>query len=459
MNDIEKMLFEVEKKYQEEVRRQEEAANEKALADEMKAEAIKKEKAAKAALKDLEVARNHAQKAQESYNAFKNATSDKNDENEESANKLIIKEEVSEESNKKKKGFGSGLVIGAATVGLIATGAWALSRDSLTGDVRAASWFKRNDKNTSDELVPGAEAEIVQEDPGFVYDYENNVVVIKTQTDPNATYSYDFEANSATDTQYVDANGNPIPVVTEAGQTITNPIINDNLSTNGEYVVLTTEKFEDLTSNLIKKFESLGLKVAREKVIKYVMLRNIDKLRQDNVELIEEIVGSQDIFEVITDACEVLDAMRNYNLSYFDKYHNTEGFISATEGIFDESQKAIAQEVERRVYEIGAAYQDETKYNELTYTLIRDLYNPLNPISQLEDGVNYGMMSVDMYMVRSTFGTDRYIRLNDMNADLIQYIVSFPGDDDEHSDNALMNGNISNVIRLLSECNVKTRTK
>ena len=137
MSDIEKMVQEVERKYQEEIKRQEEALNEKALADEMKAEAVRKEKAAKAALKELENARNYAAKAQESYNAFKESVGETTTDDD--SKEVVV--DNNEESN--SKGLVKGLVIGATTIALIATGAWALSRDSKTGDVRAASWFNR----------------------------------------------------------------------------------------------------------------------------------------------------------------------------------------------------------------------------------------------------------------------------------------------------------------------------
>ncbi len=456
MSDIDRIMLEVEKRYQEETRKQEEALNEKALADEMKAEAIKKEKAAKAALKELEVARAHAMKAQESYNAFR-----------ESNGEVVNSGETGEVSmetateNRTNGDFGSGLLIGGITVALIATGAWALSRDSLTGEVRAASWFKgeKSETEASIDETTVEESTVQEEAPGFVYDYENNVVVIPSMVDPNAAYAYDFEADASQDTRFVDEYGNEIEVVTEAGQAITNPVINEELPANAEYVELTTERFEELTTSLIQKYESLGLDVSREDIIKYVMIRNLDKLRQDNNELVNSIIGSQEPLEVFADADHVIDAIMTYNLLYFDKYQNTDGFLSAADGVFDEVQRARVLEIERRVYEIGAYYQDEATYNELTYTLLRDMINPLNPISELEDGVSYGVEWIDMYMVRSTFGTDRYITLNDVNSDLVKYFVSFAGDGEEYENNALVNGNVRNINALLTECDVKTLTK
>ena len=455
MNNIDKIMLEVEQRYQEEMRKQEEALNEKALADEMKAEAIKKEKAAKAALKGLEEAREHARKAQESYNTFR-ANNGEVVTSEETAETEDVEVETTVENEKGKSGdFGSGLFIGGLTVALIATGAWALSKDSVTGEVRAASWFKRNEKEAEETIEETTE----EENPGFRYDYENNVVVVSSMVDPNAAYAYDFEANADENATYQDANGNVLPVITEAGQAITNPVISEELPANIDYVELTTERFEDLTSGLIQKYESLGLDVSREDIIKYVMIRNLDKLRQDNNELVASIIGSQEPTEVFADADHVIDAIMTYNLLYFDKYHTTDGFLSAADGVFDEVQRARVLEIERRVYEIGAYYQDECMYNELTYTLLRDMINPLNPISELEDGVSYGVEWIDMYMVRSTFGTDRYITLNDVNNDLVKYFVSFVGDGEEYENNALVNGNVRNINALLYECDAKTLTK
>ena len=169
-----------------------------------------------------------------------------------------------------------------------------------------------------------------------------------------------------------------------------------------EYVELTDGAFETLTAETINTLRGYGLQVSDEDVIKYVMIRNIDKLRQDNNEMITNIIGDQDPIEAFADADSVIDAIMTYNLLYFDANHNTDGFISASVGVFDETQKARVLEIEKRVYEIGAYYQDEEKYNELTASLLRDMINPTMEISELEDGVSYGVEWIDMYMVRDS---------------------------------------------------------
>lgn len=417
-----------------------------------KAEAIEEQKKAIAKQKTINAAIKKAAEAKKVLDDvdFTNNTSKNYNDNISLNSKQIIDEPKSEEivtteivTNNKKSNFGKGFTCGALAIALIGGSFWALSRESKTGKVLSTSIFNTK---TIEEPVPTVVPTPV------VYDYDENTLYYESTSEAEAlaTYAYDFEANASETTETVNANGQPV----------TNPIINEELPANVDYVPLTTEAFEDLTASLIKKYEGLGMAISREDITKYVMIRNIDKLKQDNIELVQKIIGSQDPLEVFADADQVIDAIMTYNLLYFDKYHTTDGFISAADGVFDEVQKARALEIEARVYELGKYYKDEEKYNELTYTLLRDMINPLNPISELEDGVSYGVEWIDMYMVRSTFGTDRYIKLNETNENLVKYFVAFVGDGDEYTYNALVNGNTMNINALLKECTENyTRTK
>lgn len=386
----EEFLKEIEKmrKSEEEIR--EDALAEQAIADEMKATATKKERMAKAVIKELEIAKNHVEKAQVLKEEKVETDTKVEDETPISEETVIVKEE-----KKKSGGFVTGLVVGATALAIL-VGSVKLYKESKTGDVKiAASAIGMND-SVKDEPENNNQTEAVN----YSYDYDNNVVVV-----------------------------------------------NDT-----EYVALTTEAFENLTTETINTLRGYGLTVSDEDIVKYVMIRNIDKLRQDNNELISEIVGEQNPVEAFADADNVIDAIMTYNLLYFDANHNTDGFISSSVGVFDETQKARALEIEERVFEIGTYYQDEEKYNELTYALLRDMIDPSKEMSELEDGVSYGVEWINMYMVRSTFGTNRYIKLNDTNADMIKYYVSFAGDGEEYEMNALVNGNVRNINALLDEC-------
>ena len=387
-NDI---FQQIEKRLEQEEAKRNDALIEKEIADDMKSEAIKKEKQSKAVIRELNMAKSHAEKAQILMEDKTEETGvEVEDETPIDEETIRVKEE-----KKKSGGFVTGLFVGATALAILA-GSVKLYKESKTGDVRTtASTIGMND-SVNDEPENNNQVE----ETGYSYNYGNNVVVVD----------------------------------------------------DTEYVPLTTEAFENLTTETINTLRGYGLTVSDEDIVKYVMIRNIDKLRQDNNELISQIVGDQDPTEVFADADNVIDAIMTYNLLYFDANHNTDGFISSSVGIFDETQKARALEIERRVFEIGTYYQDEEKYNELTYALLRDMIDPSNEISELEDGVSYGVEWINMYMVRSTFGTNRYIKLNDTNADMIKYYVSFAGDGEEYEMNALVNGNVRNINGLLEEC-------
>ena len=367
---------------------------------------------AKKRIAELEKVTKKAEAAKAAYDELANLYQP----NEKSVRLTIEDEENNnEQANKTNKSSVRSFVAGAALVALIGTGAWALSKDN-TGARRIATWFNGKNTETTDENNENTK--------NYAYDYSKNVVTVPA-------YTYDFETPTS-----------------------------EEIELNNEYVALTTENFETLTNSLIAKYESLGLQVSRENIIEYVMIVNLDKLRQDNNELVSKIIGTQDVTEVFADAFGVADAIRNYNLLYFDKYHTTAGFISATDAIFDDTERARATEIEKRIYEIGAHYQEQGKFNELTYSLLRELYNPLSPIAGIEDGASYVVESIDMYMIRSTFGTNRYITLDETNANLIKYFVTFAGDGEEYENNSLMNGNVRNILNLLIECSqTKTLTK
>ena len=399
------ILKEIEQKLEEENSRRNEAIVDQEIARNMKNEAEKKEKNARAVIREFDIAKNHIEKAQ-----MLKEEKVENEEKTEFAETPAENETVVVKENKNKAGsFVTGLVVGAAALAILA-GSVKLYKESKTGDVKLAPSSIGMSDTVKDEPEDSKES-----------NEEEQV--------PNTNYSYNYDNNAT--------------------------VVQDT-----EYVPLTTEAFEALTTETINTLRNYGLTASDEDIIKYVMIRNIDKLRQDNNELISNIIGEQDPIEVFADADTVIDAIMTYNLLHFAAYQNTDGFISSSVGVFDETQKARALEIERRVFEIGANYKNEEKYNELTYALLRDMIDPSKEISELEDGVSYGVEWINMYMVRSTFGTDRYIKLNDTNAEMIKYYVSFAGDGEEYEMNALVNGNVRNINALLNECtNGKTRTR
>ena len=392
---------------------------------------------------------------------------------EEPANNTTMVVEETRSNRSKKSRFGIGFISGALVVALLGTGAWVLCKEAKKGTIKmnpyvtSATLITPTPEPTLRLVETPAPAPTVAPTPAPtvaptpVPTVAPTVAPVVTpaptvaptpvptpEPTPEVTYNYTYNYD------------NNVVTVDTTATTIDNGVVTSVETEKADYKELTMDAFEELTASVMTELKSHNIKVSSEDVIKYVMIRNIDKLRQDNNALVAEIIGTQSVDEVFADADQVIDAIMTYNLLYFDEHHDTKGFISASLGVFDETQVARVLEIEKRVYEIGANLKDNKKVNELTYKLLKDMINPTNEISELEDGVSYGVQFIDMYMVRSTFGTNQYGELNKENADLVKYFVSFAGDGKQYEDNAIVNGNYRNILALLKECTeVKGRSK
>ena len=136
-----------------------------------------------------------------------------------------------------------------------------------------------------------------------------------------------------------------------------------------EYVPLTTEKFEELCTNVIRKFENLGISASHEDIIKFVTVYNINKLRQDNPGLVRDVMGTQTVLEVFDDACAVSDVLKSYeaqNLIYNGQ------ILSVADCVFDEEQQQLIRDFEAKKLEIVLADQcdRERMTEEWLYSLL-----------------------------------------------------------------------------------------
>ena len=447
MNNVEETLRELEEMLAREAANKEEALEAQKRAEELREAAVEEEKRALESQKALAEAKARLEEARAALAGVKSTERVTIEEQPINENKTyVVKEtpventttvrvEETKNSNSKKSGFGVGFISGALVLALLGTGAWVLSREAKKGVVKSSDLSARV---TLTEVTP---TPAITAAPRMT-----PMPTVAPTPEVNYNYEYNYDGNVVT--------------VDTTTTTTDNGVVTDVTTDVAEYEELTTEKFEELTANTMTELKMSGVQVSSEDVIKYVMVRNIDKLRQDNNELITEIIGTQDPDEVFADADQVIDAIMTYNLLYFDAHQDTKGFISASLGVFDEVQRNRVLEIEKRVYEIGANLKDNDKVNELTYALLKDMINPTKEISELEDGVSYGVQWIDMYMVRSTFGTNRYGELNEQNAELAKYFVSFAGDGEEYENNAIVNGNVRNIRTLLLECaRTQTRSK
>lgn len=467
MNNVDETLKELEEMLAREAIRKAEAQEAQKKAEGLKAAAIEEQKKAAEAQKSLAEAKLRLEEARAALDSVKGYERVIVEEpvvesktyvvretpNDTETETVVVKETRNDKSGSGK--FAVGFISGALVLALLGTGAWILSKEAKkgvvkSGDLTVGATLTEVTPIPAPTVIPlvtptPTVVPVVTPEP-TVAPVETPVVTVAPT--PELVYNYNYNY------------GDNVVTVDTTTTTIDNGVVVGTETEVADYKVLTTEEFEALTAEVMTTLKKHDIKVSSEDVIKYVMIRNIDKLRQDNNELITTIIGKQNVDEVFADADQVIDAIMTYNLLYFDKHQDTKGFISASLGVFDETQKARVLEIEKRVYEIGANLKDNKKVNELTYKLLKDMINPTNEISELEDGVSYGVQFIDMYMVRATFGTNKYGELNKENADLVKYFVSFAGDGKEYEDNAIVNGNYRNILALLKECaEVKGRSK
>ena len=228
-----------------------------------------------------------------------------------------------------------------------------------------------------------------------------------------------------------------------------------------DYVELTTDAFETLVSLKVKELNDKGVNIASEDIIKYAMLVNLDKLAQDNVGLINTIVGEQQADEIQEDSYKFTGAVVMYNYNIWYTEGSTKNFIRISDMIFDEEARLKVLEIENRIDEIALASKtDVKKMNELITKLLRDLLDPECELSYLESGVGFALQ-IMLEPIRGLWGMDLYgnIVLDETNAELIKYFVPYAGDEEKYTDNNMLNGYIQDIHNLLTDCPKHTKTK
>ena len=231
------------------------------------------------------------------------------------------------------------------------------------------------------------------------------------------------------------------------------------ITTNEDYKEFTTEEFEKLCAKKIKDFEDLGLEVKREDVIKYVMVFNIDKLKQDNKELVKEIIGDQVTIEVIDDAYRVSNVIESYEGRYLiDKGE----MFSVADVIYDDEQREIVKKFEARKLAIINANASERE--EMFIQLCQDIYDPVGEFSKLEDASRMLMFRHALVVLHSTYFTNRSTYLTELSGyskELVFRLIAPYGASQDEIINSIMSGYERNMMASFAECidNVKTLTK
>ena len=233
---------------------------------------------------------------------------------------------------------------------------------------------------------------------------------------------------------------------------------NDN---NEEHKILTDEEFYNLVDDIYNKLTKEGLPVTKEEVTKYLMIVNIDQLKEENKELVNTIIGEQDPNEVILDTYSLISRIITENNSrWCAKGLGWDKLLMylAPDAIFSETEKSKTVELGERVRAIVETGRngDKDKFNELLNKLLMDMIDAKEDNFKLESGNGFNDMYIYINFIRINFLNE----LDKTNSELIKYFVVFDGDGIEYEQNAKTSEYWSGINYLINECHKsKTLTK
>lgn len=236
---------------------------------------------------------------------------------------------------------------------------------------------------------------------------------------------------------------------------------NEDKSTDEDHKILTDEEFYNLVDDIYNKLTKEGLPVTKEEVTKYLMIVNIDQLKEENKELVNTIIGDQDPNEVILDTYSLISRIITENNSrWCAKGLGWDKLLMylAPDAIFSETEKSKTVELGERVRAIVETGRngDKDKFNELLNKLLMDMINAKEDNFKLESGNGFNDMYIYINFIRINFLNE----LDKTNGELIKYFVVFDGDGIEYEQNAKTSEYWSGINYLINECHKsKTLTK
>lgn len=336
MNNIDRFMDAANRMLDEEEQKKVVAANEKALYGELKEQAADREKAARATIREIELAKLHAEKAQGTYVSGETLNAD-------GTVRTIPQEEVVYVENETTRKSGSGItgfIAGAALVLLLA-GGWKLYKDAKEGDIKLSSTSTRTVTETetpeSREVQPG----------DVTNNYENNEVVVITETSS-----------------------------TEAETPVYEELTDDNF----EYLVAT---YAGMYNDAYAKAN-----VSTQDITEFVTIANVDLLAEENPALIAQVANGQTKEEMLNDAAKVIGASVMHNFTVWNATHSTEGFVRVSDAIYGEQREQM-QKIEEYTDRIAAAVNqgDKDLVNQIVSEFLTDLNS--GSLSKLDDGVGF----------------------------------------------------------------------
>lgn len=236
---------------------------------------------------------------------------------------------------------------------------------------------------------------------------------------------------------------------------------NEDKNTDEDHKILTDEEFYNLVDDIYNKLTKEGLPVTKEEVTKYLMIVNIDQLKEENKELVNTIIGDQDPNEVILDTYSLISRIITENNSrWCAKGLGWDKLLMylAPDAIFSETEKSKTVELGERVRTIVETGRngDKDKFNELLNKLLMDMIDAKEDNFKLESGNGFNDMYIYINFIRINFLNE----LDKTNGELIKYFVVFDGDGIEYEQNAKTSEYWSGINYLINECHKsKTLTK
>lgn len=357
-----------------------------------------------------------------------------------SADETFIENDEHVGVERRDSGYGfRNFVAGAALTALLIGGGYLLVKEIRKGKIVSSD----DTRTITASLTDTTDAENKQ--TSYSYNYDNNIATVTTTT-------------------------------TETIGETTVTVIEEE-----KYDELTTEKFEELCTSVIKYLDELGINVKKSDVVKFVALFNIDKLKQDNPELVRDLLGTQTIEEFFADGDKVSDTMigndaqtafaddnpewQAYVESWFKGAYcpNTENLVSIADFAFDTEQQALIRSFEARRDEILKVEDLDTR-SDMTKALLLDIMNAKSEYRLFDDSTLYFVLRHCIVPLDSMYNWNFLENKSTLKTDAHNVMVEFiapVGSTDEQIQNSIMSGarrNMMDSFRLCQE-SAKTLTK
>lgn len=224
-----------------------------------------------------------------------------------------------------------------------------------------------------------------------------------------------------------------------------------------EYKEITDEEFYNLVDEIYEEYSKIGLDVTREEVIDYIMFVNIDRIANDNKELITTIVGDRKIENVELNAFNVYSAvMTRNNENYCANGLGFDSLILVSDTVFDKEEKEVVLNIEERIQEIVETSDDKTEFNKLLNDLLMEMLSSTEEEFNMESGVGYSTMTILINFVRRNFTNT----IDEVNAELIKYFISYAEEyGTSYYDNSRSTAYYSGLYNLLTDTMSCGRTR